>query len=171
MPLRGLSTHVRCISPHPIQDVLLKGTEMALSDALVSLGNQAKELEDSAAGARQESEAKLRARADELRTSIAEAKADMDKKVDERSAEISSRWKEMQTSVADGFESLREHAAARRADRAVARAERSAENAEFDAEAAVTFAVFALQQAEYYVLAAAVARADAEAAEGSRPRQ
>jgi hypothetical protein len=152
MPLRGLSTHVRCISPHPIQDVLLKGTEMALSDALISLGNQAKELEDSAAGARQESEAKLRARADELRTSIAEAKADMDKKVDERSAEISSRWKEMQTSVADGFESLRE-------------------NAEFDAEAAVTFAVFALQQAEYYVLAAAVARADAEAAEGSRPRQ
>jgi hypothetical protein len=33
---------------------------MALSDALINLGNQAKELEDSAAGARAENEAKLR---------------------------------------------------------------------------------------------------------------
>jgi hypothetical protein len=52
-----------------------------------------------------------------------------------------------------------------RGDRAVARAERAAENAEFDAEAAVTFAVYALQEAEYYVLPAAVARADADAAD------
>ncbi|MCU1532548.1 MAG: hypothetical protein JWO49_2119 [Arthrobacter sp.] len=143
---------------------------MALSDALINLGNQAKELEDSAAGARAESEAKLRARTEELRTSIAEAKSDLDKKVDERSAEISNRWKQMQESVADGFESLRDHAQARRADRAVARAERTAENAEYDAEAAVTFAVFTLQQAEYYVLAAAVARADADAAEAADNR-
>jgi hypothetical protein len=84
-------------------------------------------------------------------------------KVDERSAEISDRWKQMQTSVADGFESLRDHAEARRADRA----ERTAENAEFDAEAAVTFAVYALQEAEYYVLAAVVARADADSAEAA----
>jgi hypothetical protein len=89
----------------------------------------------------------------------------LDTKVDERSAEISNRWKQMQTSVADGFESLRDHAEARRADRAVARAERTAENVEFDADAAVTFAVYALQEAEYYVLAAAVARADADAAQ------
>jgi hypothetical protein len=143
---------------------------MALSDALINLGNQAKELEDSAAGARQENEAKLRARTNELRTSIAEAKSNMDTKVDEKSAEISSRWKQMQTSVADGFESLRNQAEARRADRAVARAERTAENAEFDAEVAVTFAVYALQEAEYYVLAAAVARADADAAEAAQDR-
>ena len=144
---------------------------MALSDALIKLGHQAKELEDSAAGARAESEAKLRARTDELRTSIAEAKSDMDKKIDERSAEFSTRWKQMQESVADGFESLRETVEARRADHAVvARAERTAENAESDAEAAITFAVFALQQAEYYVLAAAVARADADAAEAPRDR-
>jgi hypothetical protein len=140
---------------------------MALSDALINLGNQAKELEDSAAGARQENEAKLRARTDELRISIAEAKSNLDAKVDEKSAEISNRWKQMQTSVADGFESLRDHAEARRADRAVARAERTAENAEFDAEVAVTFAVYALQEAEYYVLAAAAARADADSAEAA----
>jgi uncharacterized membrane protein len=92
----------------------------------------------------------------------------MDTKVDKKSAEISSRWKQMQTSVADGFESLRDQAEARRADRAVARAERTAENAEFDAEAAVIFAVYALQEAEYYVLAAAVARADADTAAQDR---
>jgi hypothetical protein len=105
-----------------------------------------------------------------LRASIAEAKSDLDTKVDERSAEISNRWKQMRESVADGFESLRQNAEARRSDRAVARAERTAENAEFDAEAAVTFAVFALRQAEYYVLAAAVARADADAAEATGNR-
>jgi hypothetical protein len=77
----------------------------------------------------------------------------------------------MQTSVADGFESLRDHAEARRADRAVARAERTAENAEFDAEVAVTFAVYALQEAEYYVLAAAAARADADSAEAAENRK
>jgi hypothetical protein len=142
---------------------------MALSDALINLGKQAKDLEDSAAGTRQENEAKLKARADELRSSIAEAKSNMDAKVEDRSAEISGRWKQMQESVADGFDSLRKNIEARRADRAVARAERSAENAEFDAEAAVNFAVFALQEAEYYVLAAAVARAESDAAEAGSP--
>jgi hypothetical protein len=136
---------------------------MALSDQLIKLGQRAKELEDSAAGARTESEAYLRARADELRASIAEAKSNLDTKVEDLPAEISNRWKTMQASVADGFESLREHAKARRADRAAARAERTAENAEFDAETTVTFAVYALQEAEYYVLAAAVAQADADA--------
>lgn len=124
---------------------------MALSDLLLRLGAQAKDLEDSASALRTGDEARLTARADELRTALARIRFALGEKIEADTEVAAGRWATLQRTVSDGFETLR--------------AEADAEQAELDAEDAIEFAVHALQEAEYHVLAAVAARDIADAAE------
>jgi hypothetical protein len=133
---------------------------MALSDLMLRLGSQAKDLEDSVAALRTDNDAKLKARASELRESLSMITFAFGQKVEADSDAVASRWAGLQRTVSAGFEALRTEAAARAADPSVP-ADTAARRAELDAEDAIDFAVYALQEAKYYVLAALAARGDA----------
>ena len=134
---------------------------MALSDQLMKLSTQAKSLEDSAGELHSENQAKVQDRLAQLRVSIDDAQLQLAAD----GAEASAGWADLQKSVRDGFASVKKDAETRRTAHRVKRADRAADNAELDAEDAIDFAVYALQEAEYYVLTAAQARADAAEAE------
>jgi hypothetical protein len=133
---------------------------MALSDLMLRLGSQAKDLEDSASALHTDNDAKLKARARELHESLSKIKVALSQKLQADSDDAANRWAGLQRTVSDGFETLHAEAAARVAD--PAQADTAASQAELDAKDAIDFAVYALQEAEYYVLAALAARGDAD---------
>ncbi len=134
---------------------------MALSDQLTKLSAQAKNLEDSAQDLRAKNKAKVEQRLTALRGEIDQAGVTLGADADE----VAEGWSSLQKSVSEGFANIKKRAEDRRVERGVHRADRAADNAELYAEDAIDFAVYALQEAEYYVLAAASARADADDAE------
>ena len=137
---------------------------MTLSEQLSKLSVQAKQLEDSANELHSANKAKVDARLAELRTSLDEAKRDIDAQTQADAESAAAGWADLQKSVSDGFVSLKADMDARQAGRKAKRADRAADQAELDAADAIDWAVFSLQEAEYYVLAAADARAAADEA-------
>ena len=87
----------------------------------------------------------------------AEGKADAD--------DVATGWQKLRAKVSGDFDTLRENAGKRHATHQAKHADRRADNAECDAEDAIEFAIYALEEAEYYVLAAAEARVEAVDAE------
>ena len=140
---------------------------MPLSDQLSALSVQAKSLEDSAADLHTKNSAKVHERLTELRGSLDQAQSELSAQASADADSLALGWADLQKSVADGFASLKADAAARKANRKADRADRAADNAELDAEDAIDFAVYALQEAEYYVLAAADARLAADEAKSA----
>lgn len=134
---------------------------MALSDFILRLGSQAKDLEDSASALHTDNDAKLKARASELNESLSKIKSALGQKLDADSDVAANRWAGLQRTVSDGFEALRTEAAARPANPAVP-ADTTAGRAKIDAEDAIDFAIHALQEAEYYLLAAVAARGETD---------
>lgn len=138
---------------------------MALSDQLAKLSAQAKSLEDSATAAEQRGKEWLSQRESEVKAALEQARAEVAADARADADEIAAGWHKLHSSVSDDFASLRESAGKRHARHQARRADRAADNALIDAEDAVAFAVYALEQAEYYVLVAAQARLDADDAE------
>ena len=138
---------------------------MALSDQLAKLSTQAKRLEDSAAAASSKNKEWLAQRESDVRADLDQTKAATKAAVQESKDSVTAGWHDLQQSVSDSVASLKTKADARRAEHKAKRADRAADNAEIDAEDAVAFAIYALEEAEYYVLAAAQARLDADDAE------
>lgn len=138
---------------------------MALSDQLAKLSAQAKALEDSAAAAASKNRAWLAQREGEVRAAMDRTQAAARATAQETKDEVAAGWHDLQRSVSDGVATIKAAADKRRAEIKAKRADRSADNAEADAEDAITFAIYSLEQAEYYVLAAAQARVDADDAE------
>jgi uncharacterized membrane-anchored protein YhcB (DUF1043 family) len=137
---------------------------MALSDQLSKLSEQAKHLEESAEELHTENQAKVQARLTELRTSLDQAQRDIDAQAHADAESVAAGWADLQKSVSDGFAEMKADMEARQAGRKAKRADKAADQAEYDAADAIDWAVYALEEAEYYVLAAAQARADADAA-------
>lgn len=135
---------------------------MALSDQLSKFSAQAKSLEDSASAAEKRGKEWLSERQSEVKSSLEQAQAEVAAQVQAHADEVSKGWRKLQQSVSDDFDSLRENAGKRHAEHQAKRADRAADRAEEDAEDAIAFAIYSLEQAEYYVLAAAQARLDAD---------
>jgi hypothetical protein len=135
---------------------------MALSDHLEKLSKQAKSVEDSVNSFNQDTAEKVTAKRAEAKKSLDETKVRIDTQMDADADDFAASWAAVQKSVSDGFDSLQNDIAQKRAARAAKKAERSADDAELDAEDAVDFAIYALQEAEYAILDAAYARDEAE---------
>ena len=73
-----------------------------------------------------------------------------------------SWWDETRSSIDNQFATLRAKRDEHRAERGLHRAERRADDAELDAADAVDFAMAVLVQAEYAIIDATLARADAD---------
>jgi hypothetical protein len=114
-----------------------KGSLMAFSDLILRLGNQAKHLEETASALRTENDTELKARETELRDALAKVKSALDQNVEAGSAVASNRLADLRRTLSDGFEAIRTDVAA----------------GGKDAEETIAFAVQALQEAEYYLLA------------------
>ncbi len=135
---------------------------MALSDSLDQLAAQAKSVETSAAAVEAEDGAAVTARLESLEASIESAKNAFGDELVAAGDQTEADWAASRKSVSDAFASLHRKAADRHAQHRARRAGREADFAEADAADAVDFAIYAIQEAEYAVLQAAVARKDAD---------
>src|SRR5262245_16716291 len=132
------------------------------SELLTKLAQKAKEAEDSAAAARANDRAALQARREAIETSLDEADAKL--QASEEKAE--SKWGEMESTLHNHFAekraSIKADIDAQKAARDEKRAIRRADRAESDAVLAVAHALDAIETAEYEVIDAVLARAEAD---------
>jgi hypothetical protein len=148
----------------PKRESRKKGASMKpASELLTEMAQRAKEAENSAASLKKETRTKVEARCDEIEASL--RRGDDELRTAMNSA--SRNMKEAQTSLRDGFEekkhTLKAEIGAHKAARDVKRATKRADSAEADASMAVYIAMTAIEQAEYSVLDAHLARTDADA--------
>ena len=136
--------------------------EMAVSDQLTKLAARAKEAEDRAAAAQGKASADLEKDVEAARTS-AQAQADKLRATAEaKKGKLSVWWYDVQRSWDEHIESIRTDIETRRAEHDLERAQMNADNAEYDAAFAVDYAYGAIEEAEYAVLDAALARTHAD---------
>ena len=119
---------------------------MTISDLILQLAKQTKQLEKTASALHTKDDAELKARGTELRNSLAKVKSTVDAKLDTNSKIVADRVAGLQRTLSDGFQAVRADESAR---------------GKVDAEDAIAVALHALQEAEY-LLTAAAARDDAD---------
>ncbi|MCU1403604.1 MAG: hypothetical protein JWM70_1928 [Microbacteriaceae bacterium] len=135
---------------------------MALSNQLLKLSNQSRELEQSIQATKDRNDSKLSARKAELEAQLAAGRTKLSDKINAAADEDAADWADARKSVSDAFESLRSDSSARHARWSAKRAGRVADDAEADALDSIDFAIYAIQEAEYAVLDAAIARDEAD---------
>jgi vacuolar-type H+-ATPase subunit I/STV1 len=135
---------------------------MALSDELTKLAARAKEAQDRAAAAQGKAKADLEQEVEAARASAEEQAGKLRQDAEARKGKLSVWWQDVQRSWSEHIEKVREDMDQRKARHDVDRAEVRAENAEDDAAFAVNFAYAAIEEAEYAVLDASLARMQAD---------
>jgi hypothetical protein len=135
---------------------------MALSDQLSRLATRTKELEDRAAAAQAKAKADLE---QDVKTAGESAQAQADalaQAVDSDADRVSIWWGNLQRSWSDHMDVVRHHIDDRRAAHDLSTAQRNADQAESDAAFAIEYAYGAVDEAEYAVLDAVLARMNAD---------
>jgi hypothetical protein len=133
-----------------------------LSEQLSDLSDRAKKAEDVVSAARAKNRAALEGHRDRLTSSIAQGKASA--QADNAAAQhaMHSWWDDTRSAVDERFAAQRAKRDEHRAERDLKKAENRADDAELDAATAIDFALAVLDQAEYAVVDAVIARADAD---------
>jgi hypothetical protein len=133
-----------------------------LSDQLTELAARAKKSEDFVAAARAKNRAFLDDERETLKKSIATGKARMDADASVAQDKTRTWWNDTRQSIDARVAELRAERDDHRTAHDVKKAERRAEDAEDDAAYAVDFALQMLDEAEYAVADAILARIDAD---------
>jgi hypothetical protein len=133
-----------------------------LSEQLNELADRVKKSEDFVNAAHAKNRAYLDDQRQTLKTSIADGKAQMKADAAADADETRSWWNDTRQSFDARIAELRAERDDHRAAHTLKRAERRAEDAEQDAAYAVDFAVAMLDEAEYAVADAVLARLDAD---------
>jgi hypothetical protein len=140
---------------------------MALSDDLTKLAARAKDAEDHAAAAKTKAKADLEADVENARA-VAQAEADrLGESADANRDRISAWWHDVQRSWSQHLAAVKENIADRKAEHDLDRANQRADIAEDDAAFAIQYAVAAIEEAEYAVLDASLARMQADELTGA----
>jgi hypothetical protein len=135
---------------------------MTASDQLYKLAARTKELEARAAAMHDKAKGDLEQDVKRARES-AQAQADSLRKSAEASqGKISAWWDSVQRSWNDHLTGVRKDIDEKRASHDLKMAQRTADGAEADAEFAVDYALAAIEEAEYAVLDATLARMEAD---------
>ena len=142
---------------------------MALSDQLHTLSARAKQAEDNVSASRTKAKAQLESDFQSARDSVAKHADALSTKADEAKENISTSWHNVQRSFQEKIATAKVTAEVRKAERDVKRAEKDADRAEHDAAFAIQFAYSAVEQAEYEVLDAILARAYADELAATTP--
>ena len=136
---------------------------MAASDDLAALVDRAKRAEDRVNAARKQARSDVERQATKARDG-AQKKADRLRAQTTMAAVGASEWwGEVQDTWSEHVALIRQDIDSRKTERDAKKAQRHADSAEVDAVVAVAFADAALEEAEYAVLTAALARLDADA--------
>jgi vacuolar-type H+-ATPase subunit I/STV1 len=135
---------------------------MALSDQLTELAARAKQAEDRAAAAQGKSKAGLQADVKTARASAQERAKKLRESADANKNKLSVWWYDLQHTWNEHVAKIRDDIDAKQAEHDVDRAERRAEHRADDAMFAVDFAYSAIEEAEYAVLDAELARKEAD---------
>ena len=133
-----------------------------LSEQLSELSDRAKKAEDFVTVARTKNRAALDSQRELLKSSIGEGKARAEAEAAAAQSKVQSWWDGTRSAVDEQFGTLHARLDERRAERDVKRAEDRADEAEEDAVYAVQFAISMLDQAEYAIADAVIARADVD---------
>jgi hypothetical protein len=135
---------------------------MALSDQLTKLAARAKEAEDHAAAAQTKARAELEKDVKTARDS-AKAQADrLSKAADAGKGKLSAWWESLQRSWNEHVAEIRQNIDEKRGAHDLDVAQRQADSAEEDAAFAIDYAYGAIEEAEYAVLDATLARMEAD---------
>jgi hypothetical protein len=150
-----------------------------MSEQLSELSERARKVDDVVSAAREKDRARLEAQREELKSSVetfkaeaaedqAAARASMAEDVAEARASIKARWDAVRSSVDQRFAEMRADAEERGKERDIRKAQRHADTAEQEAVDAVELALFVLDETEYAIVDAVIARQDAEELARSR---
>jgi hypothetical protein len=133
-----------------------------LSEQLSELSDRAKNAEDFVTAAQAHNREVLDSRRAQLKVSISEGKARVDAGATAAQNKAQAWWDDTRSAIDARFDALRAQHDEHRAEHDLNRAERRAGDAEEDAAYAVEFAISMLDQAEYAIADAVIARADAD---------
>ena len=137
---------------------------MAASDNLTELAQRAKVAEDRVAKAKSQKRSDVERETARVRDA-AQQKADQLQAQTAKAATGASQWwSDVQSTWSGHVARIREDVEGKKAEMDVKKVQHRADTAEDDAVAAVAFAEAALEEAEYAVLTATLARMDADAA-------
>lgn len=129
-----------------------------LSDQLSHLADRTKNVEDTVTAARAANRAQLETKKTELKSSLDAVGT----KAADAKAQAKGWTSDLHASVDKHFADRRAASAEHKAERDLDRAERRADDAEQDAADTIALALYVLDQAEYAVVDALLARADAD---------
>jgi hypothetical protein len=138
------------------------GIDVSASEQLDKLADRAKRSEENIAHAREEGQAELKARVQQARESSEKHAAELKSGASGAKAKASKWWTDVQDDWNKHIDKIRKDVDNRKDEHDVKRAEHRAEHREDDAEAAVAYAYAALEEAEYAVLDAILAREEAD---------
>jgi hypothetical protein len=138
------------------------------SETLSHLADRAKMAEDRVAAAQNQARSQLQVQVTEARRNAQRTAESLQKQTAKGAASASRLWIDVQQTWSSHVAQIRQDMESRTAGREVKALRRTADKAEDDAVAAVIFAEAALEEAEYAILDATLARMDAESAEGTR---
>ena len=135
---------------------------MAASDDLRKLSDRAKTAEDHAAAAKSQARAELESSVTSVRNSADAGAKKLQAKTQAAGQKASDDWDDVQRSWSAHIAKARKDIDQRKAEFSASNAEDRAEWAESDAELAIDYAYSAIEEAEYAVLDAILARREAE---------
>ena len=133
-----------------------------LSDRLAELSERSRHVEESLAAVRYKNLELLAARSKTLHAALVERGEHLEDVGNDVVGKLTAPWKDARKAVEHAFATVREDADKRRAHKGLAKAERHADHAEQDAAGAAALAVLVLDQTEYTVTEAVLARAEAD---------
>jgi hypothetical protein len=133
-----------------------------LSEQLQDLSQRAKKIENSAVATREKNQAELERRRNQLESDMKTTGQKIETSVAQAKEKARSGWADLKNRIDERLAEARTKIEERKAERDVNRAERRAQAAEDDAADAIAIAVYVLDQAEYAVVDAALARAAAD---------
>jgi hypothetical protein len=132
-----------------------------VSDQLSELSKRVKSAEDTVDAAKAETREQLTVRVERARTDAEQRAIDLRASGDAALQDVADWWKDIQVRWKDHVRTLRQEAQGVRDEYNASRAHRRAEQAEASADFAIAFAMAAIDEAEYAVLDATLARAEA----------
>jgi hypothetical protein len=137
---------------------------MATSDMLHKLTDRAKQAEQKAADARQQAKADLEKTVNSSRASAQAEAAKLRESAKASQGKLSTRWDEQQQAWNAHIAKMHQSIDEKKERHEAKEAEKRAESAEADASFAIDYAYAAIEEAEYSVLDAILARANADEA-------
>jgi hypothetical protein len=138
-----------------------------LSEHLADLSVRAKHAEDALAAAQNEAHDKIVARKEQARAAASAAAEKVSNDIKSAEDTATRNWNAVRAKVAADINSLKADIAHKKHDLDAKRAQNYADGLEWEANVAIDYAIASVEQAEWAVLDAIVARAEAQQAKAS----